>query len=500
MDVKSIEYRDLRRRQKFIMWAMVVIGIMTLFSYSSLEFTPAIWTTIFLEVIIVSGTCYLYFQKKLVNFFTYWTIGGIASVNACLVYVLPDVSNIYVSWLVMLVGAFYLKRKTFLLGFSFGLICIMYSLWMQPEVMDISSAAQSTSIDQLNTYINYLTYYVLASIFIYALVQIGSNLIKDLLDTHKQTTALTNLMSDKDAHLMAGVESISESVNNINELSNEFQTSFTNMNASFHEIGKTLEFQAHTLTNINEAMVEDSQFIETIQARTQELHAGTGDVRDTSIKGEQFANQFLDTFQSFLQKFQISIQTLHGFQSSLKKLVESSHEISEIASTTNILSINAGIEAARAGSAGKGFSVIAEEVRTLSNRTKSLAEHIRVGSDQIKNSSESVGTSFSEMVLEAQNNLTLVTQCAEFFQVICAQVEELYYSASAVSSDINSIKNNNDTVCGHMEDFMATLQQNSAALEQLIGMSDSLGEQNKATAIQITDTNVALAQLTMGTK
>ena len=77
-------------------------------------------------------------------------------------------------------------------------------------------------------------------------------------------------------------------------------------------------------------------------------------------------------------KINTLLEVLNGVKDNAKAINSTTSEIKNISDTTNILSVNASIEAARAGEAGKGFSVVAQEMYTLANTTKSSSEQVFV--------------------------------------------------------------------------------------------------------------------------
>lgn len=130
-----------------------------------------------------------------------------------------------------------------------------------------------------------------------------------------------------------------------------------------------------------------------------------------------------DKIQSTNQQLDAVVHVFQDLEMNFARIKDTSNEIKGIASKTNLLALNASIEAARAGEAGRGFTIIAEQVRELSNSTKQLVSGIN---DSIKALLESINNVNVEIqasiatssvnlqkVTDVQNNIKQVNDCTE---------------------------------------------------------------------------------------
>ncbi|MNP02703.1 Methyl-accepting chemotaxis protein 1 [compost metagenome] len=110
----------------------------------------------------------------------------------------------------------------------------------------------------------------------------------------------------------------------------------------------------------------------------------------------------------------VRANTMHAVENS-KNMNETIGFISEISNQTNLLGLNAAIEAARVGEAGAGFGVVAKEVRKLSVDTKNAAAHISQTLNAVQSSIHQLETDFSQIAASSQEQAVLVT---EFMSII----------------------------------------------------------------------------------
>ena len=119
--------------------------------------------------------------------------------------------------------------------------------------------------------------------------------------------------------------------------------------------------------------------------------------------------------------------------------MSNNNSITQVANQTNLLSLNASIEAARAGTAGKGFAVVAEEIKNLSESSKETAQ----GSNRNK---DEIATAINNLAEEADKLIEIVDKVNERIQILAASTEEIAASATVVGEASDKLKNKFDTL------------------------------------------------------
>lgn len=118
-------------------------------------------------------------------------------------------------------------------------------------------------------------------------------------------------------------------------------------------------------------------------------------------------------------------QTLQNFKTEFAMVKNETGIIENITSQTNLLALNASIEAARVGDAGKGFAVVAEQIRTLSEETKSSSSQIRQALEHLEETSERMTASMEETLKLIQLTLTKVTQTGKNMTEIASDTNKI---------------------------------------------------------------------------
>lgn len=207
-----------------------------------------------------------------------------------------------------------------------------------------------------------------------------------------------------------------------------------------------------------ESNIELSDRIFSIAEQSKRLGSDIESVLSGLIHDESGMKSEINELRSEIQRFQRLISGLEQMSgrylqdmSTLKSAVDNigtyTSSITDLADQTSLLSINASIEAARAGSAGAGFRIIAGEVQSLARRSKSIAEDINT---HISHAAQAVEESFNEQeasigesisqIRASQESLSSITQLLEpRLERLGATVEESKSISGTVTQDLNGV-------------------------------------------------------------
>ncbi|WP_236206644.1 methyl-accepting chemotaxis protein, partial [Pseudomonas tohonis] len=210
------------------------------------------------------------------------------------------------------------------------------------------------------------------------------------------------------------------------------------------------------------------------------------DARELAEEGKQVVGKTLTAMHELSTKISASstqIETLAGKTVDIGQILDVIKGISE---QTNLLALNAAIEAARAGEAGRGFAVVADEVRNLAHRTQVSAQEIHQMIEELQvGSREAVGTMtqsqrYSQQSVEIANlageRLSSVTQrigeIDGMNQSVATATEEQTSVVEALNMDITEINTLNQEGVENLQATLracADLEQQAERLRQLVG-------------------------------
>lgn len=172
-------------------------------------------------------------------------------------------------------------------------------------------------------------------------------------------------------------DTMSANSNELNDTSSQTLAANNEISKAVEDVAEGSTGMAASISKINENLLEMSNETKDINESVNEIRNQTTAVQDSSkimndkIKSMQDSSHKMDEGISAISKRIETVNTTVDKVSNIVSVIE------EISSETNLLSLNASIEAARAGDAGKGFAVVAQEIRVLSDNTNTELENIK---------------------------------------------------------------------------------------------------------------------------
>jgi len=281
-----------------------------------------------------------------------------------------------------------------------------------------------------------------------------------------------------------GARALTGGIREVSSASSEIANAIQNVarDASEQTVGVGAAVDATTETRSTLARV--SEAIGQAAAESAESVA-------TAQDGQRSAAATVEAMETIFSAVTSSSELIEGLHDDSQQIGEITKTISGIAAQTNLLALNAAIEAARAGEAGRGFAVVADEVRSLAERSKVATEEIAKLVEQVQlgvaRSVESMGTVVdnvaggTEKALETGTVLDRVVEASAQLQDEIASAERDTKQADAAVEQLTEMMGEVGSLA---ESTAASSEQVSASVEEVTAqMSEMGGQADAVTAV-----------------
>ncbi|WP_304210658.1 methyl-accepting chemotaxis protein [Helicobacter canis] len=276
-------------------------------------------------------------------------------------------------------------------------------------------------------------------------------------------TAPENSMLKDIANMQAKLKSI------VSEILTSAQEIFTNTkaveeaNANSQKASMT---QSDTAKSSATQIAKIAQGITQITEIAKQTEENSAKTLESAKKGKEAMADTQATIDEVTQMVNTSAGQILELEKQSNEISSSTNLIAEIADQTNLLALNAAIEAARAGEHGRGFAVVADEVRKLAERTQESTAQISTIIKHIQDEIKRVSNSMNQAVPRAQKSIELAEQTSALLDEIEAQATDSLAKAQSVSTQSNEQEESVVSVEQRMQEMVQISNDTNILMEK----------------------------------
>jgi methyl-accepting chemotaxis protein len=290
-------------------------------------------------------------------------------------------------------------------------------------------------------------------------------------------------------------------IRQLTDNSTQLVSAATEIASSSEQMARGSQEQTGQTSQVSSAVEEMTATIVESSKNAGEAAGQAKEAANAARAGNQVVTQTIEGMNRIAQVVQESAKTIQELSRSSDQIGEIIGVIDDIADQTNLLALNAAIEAARAGEQGRGFAVVADEVRKLAERTTKATKEITDMIKGIQNDTKGAVTSMEQGINEVQQGRELadkagesLTAIATYSQKVMDMIQQIATAAEEQSAASEQIARSVEGIARVTKENATGIEQSAAAAEQLNRQADGL--RMMVTRFKISDQKLAI--LTVG--
>ena len=310
-----------------------------------------------------------------------------------------------------------------------------------------------------------------------------------------QLVTATNDMTLNTHTLLTQIQSLSNTVTmhsgNLTKSAHEVQEGTNQISTTMEDLAQGTESQATNISMLSSNM--ENFVVKVIEANDngEFIQQASASVLDMTSQGIQMMDSSTKQMALIDSIVHEAVGNVEGLDKHAQEISAIVSVIQDIAGQTNLLALNAAIEAARAGEHGKGFAVVADEVRKLAEQSASSVTTITEIVGRIQNESTLVAASLQTGYKEVEAGSSQIKTTGKTFSHISTAVSEMVERIHVVTENLASISLNGQEMNGSIEEIAAISEESAAGVEQTAASS----QQASSAMEELASSAVDLSQL-----
>ncbi|GGW80427.1 methyl-accepting chemotaxis protein [Alteromonas halophila] len=242
------------------------------------------------------------------------------------------------------------------------------------------------------------------------------------------------------------------------------------------ETGRTIDVQQAAAGDAKHAVDTMSHSVDDVAQSAAQAANDAGEATDAATEGKQIVEQTVASIQQLAENVRETAGVIGRLEQDSNKVGSVLDVIKGIAEQTNLLALNAAIEAARAGEQGRGFAVVADEVRTLASRTQQSTEEIQNTIEQLQSAAKSAVDVMARGTEQAGASVDTANRAGASLETITSTIGRINSMNEQIARNTEDQRNVASDIVKHVDVIHVRTEETAERSDQLGSMCNELAD------------------------